>query len=563
MPERRSLLVFPESVDIDIFPYSLLGRAFDDIKAYWDRWKQPLLERGKSVGVFISIPHHYLEATKLREAWEEEKAILRRVFRRMSRLGLEVDGVHDLSGRSAEEAREAVRNLMLEHKQVIGIAHVEAYRDVPLDIDETALRDVETEGGTPLGIEYVLRTPERERPLYRESLEGRSVEQWLKESQFLFSIQWSRFQDDLDSLPVGGLPIPVPDSLRGEFERQGSPLSADAAIRRTQANEWRITDQGKTCIIQRDNQRNKLNIYEPCLTLRIRLSAPYFKVGRGGALDRNFFLEVARELGVDDTDLISPHLRGRAIFVGCSTAPTGLAQELVKSGIAIVGLGTPRPIRLTLALALLRAVLIAGYQPAKQAIGDIVTITAKLLGFPQYGSTPSFLVTKSSVGFPNGEDAFYWVYRTSSLSLPELEPITKEEVKERLKKAPNYGDWMIVDVPPEIRGEMAEALRGKPVLWPARGASCASVAAPFSALEPENVIYQLGYVGKAPRGLVFRLLSEFTCLSVQNFANSRVSNILPFDHEIELPALLNQLKRLCRSGATLVVAAAERAVLGE
>jgi len=208
-------------------------------------------------------------------------------------------------------------------------------------------------------------------------------------------------------------------------------------------------------------------------------------------------------------------------------------------------------------------VLIAGFQPAKQAIWDIVTITAKLLGFPKYGSTPSFLVTKSSVRFPNGEEAFYWVYHTSSLSLPELEPITKEEVKERLKKAPNYGDWMIVDVPPEIRGEMAEALRGKPVLWPAWGASCTFVAAPFSALEPENVIYQLGYVGKASPGLVFRLLSEFTCLSVQDFTYSEVPNILPFDDEIGLPTLLNQLKRLCQSGATLVVAAAERADLGE
>jgi len=238
-----------------------------------------------------------------------------------------------------------------------------------------------------------------------------------------------------------------------------------------------------------------------------------------------------------------------------------LARDLVESGLAIVGLGIPRPIPLTFTLALLRAVLIDGFQPAKQAIGDIVTITAKLLGFPKHGSTPSFLVTKSSVRFPNGEEAFYWVYRTSSLSLPELEPITKEEVKERLKKASNYGHWIIVDVPPEIRDEIAEALRGKPVLWPAWGASCTSVAAPFSALEPENVIYQLGYVGKASRGLVFRLLSEFTCLSVQDFAHSKVSNILPVDHEIRLPALLSQLQRLCRSGATLVVAAAERALL--
>jgi len=243
--------------------------------------------------------------------------------------------------------------------------------------------------------------------------------------------------------------------------------------------------------------------------------------------------------------------------------PTGLARDLVESGLAIVGLGTPRPIRLTFTLALLRAVLIDGFQPAKQAIWDIVTITAKLLGFPEYGSTPSFLVTKSSLRFPNGEEAFYWVYRTSSLSLPELEPITKEEVKERLKEQASYGDWMMVDFPPEIRGEMAEALRGEPVLWPAQGASCASVAKALLEAKPEDredIIYQLGYIGKASPGLVFRLLSEFTCLSVQDFAYSEVSNILPFDHEIRLPALLNQLQRLCRSGATLVVAAAERAL---
>jgi len=482
MPERRSLLVFPESVDIDILPYSLLGWAFDDIEAYWERWRQPLLESGKSIGVFVSIPYHELDDIRVRSAWEEEKTVLKRTFKEMSRLGVEVDGVHDLSGRPAEEAREVVRDLLLKHKQVVGIAHVaEAYSEVPLNIDkklQTALRDIEARGDIPLEVDFVIKSEEKQsRLLYRYPLES-----------------------------MGQRPIKP----------------------------------------------------QPALWIRFQ-TAPYFLVGKAGRLDREFFLEVTQNLGAAGNN----GLRGRAIFVGCRTAPSGLARDLVESGLAIVGLGTPRTISLSHALALLRAVLIAGFQPAKQAIWDIVTITAKLLGFPQYGSTPSFLVTKSSVGFPNGEDAFYWVYRTSSLSLPELEPVTKEEVEERLKKAANYEDWMIVDVPPEIRGEMAEVLRGKPVLWPARGASCASVAAPFSALEPENVIYQLGYVGKAPRGLVFRLLSEFTCLSVQNFANSRVSNILPFDHEIELPALLNQLQRLCRSGATLVVAAVERAVLGE
>jgi len=479
MPERRSLLIFPESVDIDILPYSLLGWAFDDIRAYWERWKQPLLERGKSVGVFVSIPPDKLDDMRVRSAWEEEKTILNRTFDGMSQLGLEVDGVHDLSDYPAEEAREVVRELLLKHKQVVGIAHVaEAYSEVPLNIDkklQTALRDIEARGDIPLEADFVLKSGKQSRLLYRYPLE--SMGQRPTEPQ---PALWVRFQ-----------------------------------------------------------------------------TAPYFLVGKAGRLDREFFLEVAQNLGTAGNN----GLRGRAIFVGCRTAPSGLARDLVESGLAIVGLGTPRTISLSHALALLRAVLIAGFQPAKQAIWDIVTITAKLLGFLENGSAPSFLVTKSSVRFPNGEEAFYWVYRTSSLSLPELEPITKEEVKERLKKAPNYGDWMIVDVPPEIRGEIAEALRGKPVLWPAWGASCTSVAAPFSALEPENVICQLGYIGKASRGLIFRLLSEFTCLSVQDFTYSEVPNILPFDHEIRLPALLNQLKQLCRSGATLVVAATERALL--
>jgi len=177
MPERRSLLVFPGSVDIDILPYSLLGWAFDDIEAYWERWKQPLLERGKSVGVFVSIPPDKLDDMGVRSAWEEEKAILSRTFDGMSQLGLEVDGVYDLSDYPAKEAREAVRELLLKHRQVVGIAHVaEAYSEVPLNIDnklQTALRDIEAKGDIPLEVDFVLKSGKKQsRLLYRYPLES-------------------------------------------------------------------------------------------------------------------------------------------------------------------------------------------------------------------------------------------------------------------------------------------------------------------------------------------------------------------------------------------------------
>ncbi|HNR24264.1 MAG TPA: ABC transporter substrate-binding protein [Candidatus Bipolaricaulis anaerobius] len=77
----------------------------------------------------------------------------------------------------------------------------------------------------------------------------------------LFSVEWSKFEGDLGSLPVGAHPAPVPDSLRMEFERQGFPLSADATISRTEEKEWWITDKDKTYKIRRDDAT--LNIYVP------------------------------------------------------------------------------------------------------------------------------------------------------------------------------------------------------------------------------------------------------------------------------------------------------------
>jgi len=478
MPERRSFLILPESADIDLLPYSLLGWAFDDLRAYWDRWGQPLLTAERPVGVFVSIPQHYLNDPEVRAAWEEEKGALCRTFEGMANPGLEVDGVHDLSGESAEEAREAVRDLLLRHRQVIGIAHVpETCRDVPLNEEtRSALEDIELNGGIPLSIDLVLGSGERERVVYRY------------------------------------------------------PLAEERAT------------QG---------------LGVPQLALRIRFQAvPYFAVGSGGALDRDFFSEVAQQLEPVPCPGPTPQIRGRAIFVGCSTAPTGLAQELVESGLAIVALGIPRPISLTFALALLRAVLIAGYQPANQAIEDIMVITAKLLGFPRWsGSTPSFLVTKSS--FPSGESAFYWVFHSNPYSLPELEPVTAEEAKRRLEEAANCDHWAIVDVPPEIRGEMAEALRGRLVLWPAWGSSCASVAGSLSGAG--GVYCQLGHVDRASPGLTLRLLTEFTCIKVQNLAVG--ADTLPFDREVPLSILLDRLKDLCRSGATLVVGSLEQALI--
>ena len=71
---------------------------------------------------------------------------------------------------------------------------------------------------------------------------------------------------------------------------------------------------------------------------------------------------------------------------------------------------------------------------------------------------------------------------------------------------------------------------------------------------------QLGHVDRASPGLTLRLLTEFTCIKVQNLVDG-ISDILPFDREVPLSILLDRLKDLCRSGATLVVGSLEQALI--
>jgi len=480
MAELRRLLILSNSINVDILPYSLFGWAFEGLTSYWERWSQPLLDREKTVGAFVSIPYEYMEKPGLQAAWEKEKASLNQTFQNMAKLGLEIDGLHDLTALPAAEAREKVRELLLEHRQVIGIAHVpETYRDIPLCVCHDELEGLAKESDLPTDVSFVLR--------------------------------------DRD----------------GGFEQVMGRLSLGSGN------------------VHFGKLQKFLMGHE--LILRLKLdSPPYFEVGMNGKLDEQFFKKTAKDIRSTPEEL-----KGRAIFLGCKTVQTGLARSLVRSGLAIVEIGTPRAVSLHKALALLRAVLVAGYQPANQALKPIAGIASKLIGFPRPGPPSFFLVLKSSVDFPNGEKAFYWGYYNGS-ELPVLEPITKEEVIERLQTLIPFNTWAVVDVPPEIREEVSAAVRTRPVLWPAFGASCASVNKLLLESPGYEVVYELGYVDKASPGIVFNLVLDYPCMSIQNINQPLLINSMLFEREMKHYQVFHLLTQLTRAGATLVVAVVEK-----
>lgn len=248
----------------------------------------------------------------------------------------------------------------------------------------------------------------------------------------------------------------------------------------------------------------------------------YFEVGQGGQLSEAVIGNVGKQLA-------QKGLQGhRAIFVGCETFKTLLPDAFVNAGVAIVFLATVRTMTMEEVLALLKAVIVVGYDvPGHITLDRIWATYHKIEGFPHTEGLPkgaevgwggveaeSVLILEGSPLFPNGKRPYYMAELPEKGRPLRLEPLGKDEVLQKARKTGVGKERLfIVDAPRDLRWELAEVLKGKPVLWVAFGASCASVAA---SLLQEDVEYHVGYVRTGSQHLIYRLLGDcYGCLSVQ------------------------------------------------
>lgn len=250
--------------------------------------------------------------------------------------------------------------------------------------------------------------------------------------------------------------------------------------------------------------------------VQLKPVSTFFEIGRGGKLDHQALTRIANRVST------LGRRERRVIFLGCKTFSTDLPKAFVRSGLALAYLTTTGDVVLPQMLVLLRAMLVTGYaEPGNQVLDKLWAAYEKLRGFPSSvradaaGLCLHYTLVLEGSPSNHGERPYYMAEPCPQGGRPHLQPLSKKEVLDSLDRASKTlpdETLLIVDAPASLRKELAEALDGRPAVWVATGATCASVS---KALLREGVEYHLGYVQTTSPYLVYRFLQDhYACVSV-------------------------------------------------